>query len=375
MSRALRVLHVIPSVGPHRGGPSVALEVMTRALTQAGVAVQVATTDDDSPGRIKVPLRQAVERDGAIWHYFPRQMRFYTVSLPLKGWLARHVDRFDVVHVHAVFSHASVHACRSARRARVPYIVRPLGVLAPYGLRQRALLKRMSLRFIERPLLDGAAAIHCTSAAEEADVRRLDAQWRTAVVPLGVDTDCYKPSPLHTEPYALFLARLHPKKGIELLLSAAAQVPELKLVIAGGGNARYIAQLQEMTGTLGIADRVIWAGHVSGAEKLRMLQSASVFVLPSQAENFGIAVAEALACGVPAVVSDQVAIAPQIARYRAGRVTRVDAGELAAELRAVMASAADRARMATAARSLAVQEFSLRSMTDRLIALYESVRR
>jgi glycosyltransferase involved in cell wall biosynthesis len=248
-------------------------------------------------------------------------------------------------------------------------------VLAPYGLRQRALLKRVSLRFVERPLLDDAAAIHCTSAAEQADVCRLNAKWRTVVIPLGVDTDCYTPAPQLAEPYALFLSRLHPKKGIELLLAAAAQLPHLKLVIAGSGDSKYVAQLQETARRLGIAGRVTWAGHVSGVEKVRILRSASVFVLPSHDENFGIAVAEALACGVPAVVSDQVAVASQIAQHRAGRVTRVDAGELASALNAVLTSPAERARMATAARSLAVQEFSVRSMTERLSALYESVRR
>jgi glycosyltransferase involved in cell wall biosynthesis len=189
------------------------------------------------------------------------------------------VQRFDIVHVHALFSFASVVACRAARAARVPYIVRPLGVLSPYGLRRRALLKQWSMRLVERRLLDGAAAIHCTSEAEQSEVRQLNRSWRTVVAPLGVDTTEYAPATRREwleqhllrgsdRPIALFLSRIDPKKGLELLLPAVAQarseVPDLVLIIAGTGDPAYIEQLREQARVLGIADQVVWVGHLSG---------------------------------------------------------------------------------------------------------------
>ncbi len=386
MSRALRVLHVIPSVGPHRGGPTVAVEAMTRGLAQSGIQVEVATTDDDYPGRLNVPLDKPVNRDGVTYHFFPRQTRFYTISWPLYRWLAHNVKTFDVVHVHAVFSFASAAACWTARSAGVPYIVRPLGVLSPYGLSQRAFLKRVSLALIERPLLNRAAAIHCTSSQEEREVRALDARWRTVVLPLGVDTDYYKPSPdahwlrtAHAEvverPYVLFLSRIHPKKRVETLLDALDEAPGVLLVIAGTGPREYLNELKARAHRLDVQHQVLWAGHLTGDEKLRALQAAALFVLPSHAENFGIAVVEALACGVPALVSDRVAISAQINDRDAGRVTPGRAPALSAALASILRDDAWRARMGAAARTLATDEFSASRMIEKLSALYESVRR
>src|SRR5688500_4459003 len=180
----LRVLHVIPSISPRRGGPSVAMTLMARGLTQAGVDVQVVTTDDDGADRRAAP---PVPDHAGRFQVFPRDLSAYTVSRGLVRWIAKHVNEFEVVHTHAVFSHTSNAAARIAQRAGVPTIIRPLGTLAPYGLRQHALLKRFSLTVIERPLLGRAAAVHCTSASEEHELRPLDAGWRTIVIPLGVE--------------------------------------------------------------------------------------------------------------------------------------------------------------------------------------------
>src|SRR6185369_17090308 len=102
---SVRALHVIPSVSPSQGGPSFALPLIARSLAQAGVTVDVATTDDDGPGgRLSVPLGQRVERDGFdIWH-FAKQTEFYKVSLPFRSWVRRHIREYDLVHIHALFS-------------------------------------------------------------------------------------------------------------------------------------------------------------------------------------------------------------------------------------------------------------------------------
>src|ERR1044071_2292764 len=125
----MRVLHVIPSLGPLRGGPSEVLRRMASGLATAGITVEVATTDDNGPGRLDVPIADAILEEGVTYRYFPRQTRFYTFSWPLTVWLAGHVGDYDVVHIHALFSYAAIPAAFWARRYGVPYIVRPLGVL------------------------------------------------------------------------------------------------------------------------------------------------------------------------------------------------------------------------------------------------------
>lgn len=232
----MKVLHVIPSLSPTQGGPSLVLPVMAEALGGRGIQVDVVTTDDDGHGR-RVPdgvTEEWREREGWRLRMFPKQTEFYKVSMPLRRWLRAHVRDYDVVHVHAVFSFASSAACAAARAAGVPFIVRPLGVLNAWGMRnRRRWIKAQSFRWLDKPLLDAAAAIHYTSQAEADEAAALAIRARAVVVPLGADLRSFDalPSPsLFRAAYpqaaegrnVLFLSRLDPKKGLELLLDAFA---------------------------------------------------------------------------------------------------------------------------------------------------------
>src|SRR5262249_32671167 len=152
-----------PSVGPQRGGPSVMMRTIARGLSQTGLEVHVATTDDNGPNRLNVPLGVPQREDSATFWYFPRQTRFYTFSWPLTRWLAKHIEDFDLVHIHALFSYAALPAALLARRAGVPYIVRPLGTLNRWGMQnRRRWLKKLSFRLIESHIVAGAAGVHYT---------------------------------------------------------------------------------------------------------------------------------------------------------------------------------------------------------------------
>src|ERR1700677_4503086 len=170
----MKILHVIPSLSPSDGGPSVALPLMARSLVGHGVQVDVATTNDNGPdNRLDVPLCQRMQRDGYGVFYFRRQTRFYKASLPLSRWLSAHVADYDLVHIHALFSHASNSAARHAARRGIPYIIRPLGVLNSWGMEnRRPLLKTLSFQFVEKSTLLHAAAIHYTSQAEKSEAER-----------------------------------------------------------------------------------------------------------------------------------------------------------------------------------------------------------
>lgn len=315
----MRVLHVIPSLSPRHGGPSVALPLMERALRVVGIDVTVATTDDDGPGaRLDVALGCPLAVNGATRYYFRKQTEFYKYSLPLARWLDSHVAGFDVVHVHALFSHASVAGARAALRHGVPYVVRPLGVLSRYGMAQRrARLKRLSYRWVEEPLLRGAALLHYTSEQERTEAEELPGISSGLVVPLGIDIDAFQ-GPFDVIPFlarwpqaidrdvVLFLSRLDPKKRLELLIESFSQVrvkcPRALLVVAGGGEPDYLADLAEIVSQRGLASHVLWTGHIGGELKRASLGVAAVFVLPSESENFGLAAVEALAAGAPVVL-------------------------------------------------------------------------
>ena len=383
----MRVLHVIPSVSLRRGGPSHALHTMVLGLSAAGVEVDVATTDDDDHGRIQVPHGSPVQRAGGTFYFFPRQMRFYTLSWPLRNWLHAHLEGYDVIHTHAAFSFAGTAAAQAARRKRRPYIVRPLGTLAPYGLHQHRALKTISLALVERPLLNDAARVHCTSRMEAEEIRALG-DWPTTVIPLGVDVARFsadrnrrwideKAPHLQGRRIVLFLSRIHEKKNLELLLDAFALVRQgydaSALVIAGAGAPEYVAALQQRARGLGIDGAVYWTGQLNDEAKAAALAAADVFVLPSRAENFGIAVVEALAAGLPVVISDQVGVQHEIRDAGAGLVLPLNKAGWSEALLTILRDDDARTRMGAQARVLAQREFTAEVMTRRLIELYQSV--
>lgn len=385
----MKILHVIPSVSPLRGGPSVTLRTMARGLVRAGLEVHVATTDDNGANRLDVPYRVPVVEEGVSYWYFPRQTRFYTFSWPLSCWLARHVRDYDLVHIHALFSYAAIPAALWARRSGVPYIVRPLGVLNRWGRQnRRPWLKKLSFRFVESHILAGAAAIHYTSEQERLEAAEWGIMHRSVVIPNPIDTAAYSHDratgrfraqdlQLTDRTIILFLSRLDAKKGLDLLLPAfaavRAQYPQVILVLAGNGEASFVARLQQEAMRLGINADIIWTGFLTGEEKEAAFADADIFVLPSYSENFGIAAAEAMACGLPVVLSDQVGIHQEVAEAQAGAVVPCRTEELAQALLRLVRDAQLRSQMGENGKSLVNSQFSLETVTGRLIETYVQI--
>ena len=330
-----------------------------------------------------------MERDGYGVFHFRKQTEFYKVSLPFRSWIRNHVRDYDLVHIHALFSFTSNCAARAARRVGVPYVIRPLGVLNRWGMQnRRRLLKALSFRFVEQPALNHAAAMHYTARAEQAEAEQSGATARGAVIPLGLELEGFAslPSPelfFRRCPQAadrtvvLFLSRLDPKKGLDLLLPAFAQVkehhPHALLVVAGSGDEDYVRGLQQEAARLGLAGDVAWPGFLAGADKLSALAAARVYVLPSYSENFGIALVEALAAGVPCLSTEGVAVSEDIRERDAGLVVAPQVAPLAAALDRLLGDAALRARLGANGRRLAQERFSLGVMGAALKKLYESI--
>lgn len=376
----MKILHVIPSLAPCHGGPSVVLPIMERALTNEGVSVETITTDDDGPGsRIERRLGQAVEENGVIRRYFPKQTEFYKVSFPLAQWMKHEVKRYDVVHIHALFSFTSIAGARAARTAGVPFIIRPLGLLNQYGVEnRRAGLKTHSLRWVEGPLLRDAAAVHFTLDAEKQEAERLGLPFNGVVIPLGIESQRRHITPAQSSGKSvLFMSRIDPKKNIETLLDVWAHVheehPAWNLVIAGSGTQSYLSELRRRATQLGIDSSVDWIGHVEGEEKKRLMEAASVYTLPSYSENFGIAAAEALYAGKACVFTPGVAVGALAGSQGAALVVEPNAKPLARALTSLMADGAARKKLATAAVNFAERELSSVVMGKRLKSLYESL--
>jgi glycosyltransferase involved in cell wall biosynthesis len=401
----LKVLQVIPSLSAAHGGPSRAIRLIEQALLAQGITVETATTDDDGPGRRSstAEINRGEQPEGhkgaaptysslhpatvkPIRHYFPKRLDFYKVSPGFARWIFRHVLDYDLVHIHALFSFTSVVAAWAARRAGVPYVVRPLGTLNQYGVTQRRpWLKQLSLKLIEGPILRHAAAVHFTAEAERLEAETLGVPLRSAVVPLAVETmpavdstvfHAHFPQ-LRGKRCVLTLSRLNKVKNLEGLLRAFALLhqnwPDVCLVIAGDGEANYVSGLKRLTDELGLADRVVWTGFVDGELKASAFAASQVFVLPSFSENFGIAAAEALMAGLPCVLGEGVALAHEVAQAGAGVVTAPDPRAIAWALQELLGDDTRLAEMGMQARLLASEKYSLAAMGARLHELYSRI--
>jgi glycosyltransferase involved in cell wall biosynthesis len=296
------------------------------------------------------------------------------------------VREFDVVHIHALFSFPSIAAAWIAYWRHVPYIVRPLGTLAAYGMnKRRPWIKKLSLALIEAPILRRAAAVQFTSVAERDEARALKIPFHGVIIPLGIPAPARGPATDLLDPeigrsgqrIILFLSRIDPKKNVEGLLRAFAKLDgapaPIRLVIAGYGTAPYAASLKELAHSLGIGHDVDWLGQVEGDRKAALLELADVFVLPSFSENFGIAAAEALLAGKPCILGRGVALAAEVEAAGAGRAVDPDPESIAIALRVMLSDEAMRLEMGRKGRLLAQHEYSTEKMADRLIELYRNI--
>jgi glycosyltransferase involved in cell wall biosynthesis len=377
-------LHVIPSVSLSDGGPSYAVFAFARAAQLAGAETVIVTTGHDEPA----------QDNGIKCVRFDRNFEPYKISFSLRHWLDRHVREFDLVHIHALFSFSSRAAARAAQKKGVPYVIRPLGVLNRWGLtNRRRLLKRFWLQFSELPILKNAAAIHYTSQAEREEAGMIGegiAQLPSFIVPIPVKqpvagswehgvknsfSDRF-PSAIGKK-VVLFLARLDEKKGLDLLLRAFAELKrehaDSALVIAGTGRPEFVDALHDQANSLGIADDIIWTGFLNGADKASAFSAATVFVLPSYSENFGIAAAEALAAGVPTLLSDQVAIARDAENADAAVVVCPEAAAFAAAMKQLLGNPSRREELARNAKLFARHAFSSERVSELLVSEYHKI--
>jgi glycosyltransferase involved in cell wall biosynthesis len=407
----LRVLHVLNSISPKQGGPVQSLWFLLKASAMCGIQTVVATTNEDGPrGRTHVPFDRPVDVHGFQVRYFPCQTNFYAASAPLLRWLWTHVRDFDVVHVHALFSFAPVAAAYCARLRGIPYVVSPHGVLNIWGREnRRPLLKSGSIRWVEGPLLRHAATVQFTSRQEIEEFGHLHVKVRTDVIPhpMPADDDSslmesssqltegssqltedssrlrggFQPSPslvaLAERPAILFLARIHPIKGLDLLLRAFAGIiqrhPAAVLLVAGTGEAALVAGLRELAESLNIGKSIHWTGFVKGPLKRWLLERADVFVLPSWSENFGVAVAEAMAAGVPVVVTKGVGIADIVVATDCGLVTECSVPALEEAIDSLLLDGVARLRMGNAGKDAVREHLSIESYSARLEHMYRSV--
>ena len=380
----MRILHIIGTISPEAGGPTESVRVLL-SYGPIGYTGEVVTLDDPDASFLTdfdFPIH-ALGPTRTVYGYNPKLLR----------WLRDNRHRFDGVVVNGLWQYCGYAAWR-ALRGHVPYVVFTHGMLDPYfkhTFPAKHLKKWLYWLMVEFWILRGAYRVLFTSKAEE----RLAKQsfwlhrWNGLVVPYGAsgppeeDPAFLKEAFFKQVPTArgkrflLYLGRIHRKKGCNMLIDAfgkAAQTdPDLLLVMAGPDQQGWTSDLQAAAQQHGITDRVLWPGMLKRDVKWGAFFAAEAFVLPSHQENFGIAVAEALACSLPVLLADKVNIAEEIAEDGAALMEPdTPAGTLRLLERWIALSPSDRLRMHERALSCYRSHYDMRENAKTIIRLFKN---
>jgi glycosyltransferase involved in cell wall biosynthesis len=330
-NKPLRILNVLPSLNPADGGPPESVRTLTQAYTAQGHLCEVATLDDPRADWLTgLPCPVIALGPGILGKY--------GLSGAFRRWMRDNVRRFDIVVINGIYQYHSVATRAACLKAGIPYVAFTHGALDPW-FRRRYPLKQIKKWLYwpwadYRVLRDADRILFTTD--EERDLAP-QSFWlyrvRPAVVGYGT---AYPPPPdpeddaelqsafpaLNGRRFLLFLSRIDRKKGCELLIEAFAktstQDPELLLVMAGPDTSGWKNELESLARKLQISNRIVWVGSLRGKQKWAAFRRAEAFVLTSHAENFGIVVVEALACGTPVLISERVNIWRDVVRGGGG---------------------------------------------------------
>lgn len=369
----MRVIHVIAGIEPGDGGPSYSVPRLSSALHGQGIASEVL-----SPGF----EGSAKDEYGATVRYFPHMLRRVPIlrrlycSPLLRDALCRE-DAIDLIHSHGLWCLPNLYADWAATRRGTPTVISTRGMLSAAALSISRVPKAALYLLGQRRALLNVTCLHATSEAEREDIRRFGLTQPIAVIPNGIDipeaTAAVEDALKRQNRYALFLGRIHPIKSLDTLIQAWAGAGDVtskwRLKIVGPADANYKKTLQRLIAELALQN-VDLQGEIYGTEKEALFQGADLFIMPSRTENFGIAIAESLAHGVPAISTKGAPWSGLRAR-RCGWWVDFGVPSLSAAVRdALSLSAEERHEMGVRGRKWMEGEFAWSRIAGEMIEVY-----
>jgi glycosyltransferase involved in cell wall biosynthesis len=383
-----RLLMAIPAVAPIYGGPSKSVCELAEAIGRRGVQVDLVSTDANGTARLTVPLATWVERDYYRIRFFAcSSIRHNIWSNSLARWLWQHVSSYSIVHLNSVFSILNVPFFWCCRYYKIPYVVAPRGMLNPWALGHKAYKKKLYFPMVERPALGRASAIHALSVNELKKIDQLRLGSPLVAIPNGIRPEEFQADPdpalfferfphLQGKTIILFLGRIDPKKGLDLLAPAFAQVlsrfPNAHLVVAGADNIGFLPTAQQYFRAAGCLAAVSFPGLLGGELKRAALAAADVYVAPSYSEGFSMSVLEAMASGLPCVITqgcnfDEAALAG------VAHVVPTEAGAIAQGLADCLRDLPAARAMGARARQFVLDNYTWDRVAAQLIEVYGAI--
>lgn len=359
----MKVIHFVAAIDRSLGGVSVYMQLLAKELGRlADLTVVTCMTVNplhlENCRVVYLPLPL-----GAVFKFRRQWIRILETERP------------DIVHINGIWMLQTWIAQREALRMGIKTLITPHGMLEPWILDRHRMKKRIALVLFQARALREAAALVATADNERANIKRLGYNANVEVITIGIDVDSIALKTSWKPKYKiLFMSRVNVKKGVELLIDAVStlgrELNSYEVIIAGEGYAGYIDALKDKVAAAGLDDMISFVGGVYGEEKWNLLRRADVLVLPTASENFGIVVAEALACGTP-VITTKGAPWRDLVEWDCGWWVERSVGSLVDALRAFLTLTDDgRERMGRNGRRLVEAKYSSRRMAVNLYRLY-----
>jgi len=392
----MKLLCVIPAYWPafQLGGPIFSVHNLNKTLVKKGIDVSVYTTNTGLAG--SVPVNQEFNIDGVKVTYFVFTNFFESLgvtgwqfSLSLTAALRKNLKLFDIVYIVSIWNYPIAIAAYYCRQFKKPYIISPRGLLYPYAIGKKSWKKWPYYQLITKKDLQGAAAIHYTTRDESERCHLALGLKNTAVViPNGIDLCEFKDLPskeklrqrypaIKDKKVILFLGRINRKKGLDILIEAysvlAKKRNDVHLLIVGNDEAGYIRKVKKWVRGYGIEKGVTFTGMLTGKEKLEAYAGSDIFTLPSYSENFAIATVEAMACGMPIVISNKVGICEEIKKNRVGIVVNTNAESLYNGINFLLENPELKTGMAINGRRFIEERYDINKVADMMIQVYDEL--
>ncbi|TVQ74965.1 MAG: glycosyltransferase [Phycisphaeraceae bacterium] len=382
----MRIAHVIGTLDYRAGGPPAVCRRLAIAQARLGHEVTIMSPRIEGEQLDPAPDElSGADRVSRVLVDYPTVAPGRIFSRTFANAVEQ--EHPDIIHMHGVWEPLLLRASEGARRAGIPYVIRPAGMLDVWSMARSAMKKRIALALGFRTMLAEAGAIHALNEHEAKTVQALGFGSPVVQIPNGVFLEevelATEPGEfrasvpgLANHPYALFLSRLHYKKGLDILAdawtNAAKRLPDHHLVVAGPREDDSVDSFLATIDGAGFSERVHLVGSVHGRRKSAAFREAACFVLPSRQEGFSVAITEALSLGVPAVVTDECHF-PEVAEAGAGRVTTLEARDFADAMVELLQDEGRRLAAGEAGARLVRERFTWPAIAERTVELCLSV--
>lgn len=383
----MKILIVIPYFTSVYGGPAKVVREISQSLGKLGDVVDIVTTNAGGLEKLDVPSNQWIEEDGYRVQYFECWHRNdLVISSRLIRWLFENAYGYDIVHTNNIFSPLVLVAEWICYLYRVPYVVTPHGMLEPWALSYKAGKKRIYYNLLEKHALRNASAIHVLTASEAENVKILGLS-QTVIIPNGINRQEFSfradVAPFYQQfpetkgkSLILFLGRIDPKKGLDLLATAFEEVRQqfcqTHLVVAGPDSIKFLPTVKRYFLEANCLDAVTFTGMLTGKLKDAALAAAQIYVAPSYSEGFSMSVLEGMASGLPCIITTGCNF-PEAAAAAAAHVVAPSSAAIAGAVISCLSNPGAAKTMGNRAREFILQNYTWDQAAQKLRQVYEEM--